>query len=142
MANETSDYGAWQALVGAHTSVSSRFDDHLGETAGLSWGEFDVLTRLRAAGGRLRMSELADLTHASRSGLTRRVDRLQRRNLVSREKAIEDGRGQYAVLLPAGAKLHDECMPTHEALISEQFTEVLSQDELESLASLLTKISA
>lgn len=134
------DYAAWQALVGAHTQTLARLDRKLTEAAGLSSGEFEILKHLKDAGGRLRMSRLADKSFASRSGLTRRIDRLAQRGLVVRQSAAEDGRGQYAVLLPAGDDLYEEYAPVHRELLTEGFRDVLDEAELASLTGLLSKL--
>lgn len=134
------DFAAWRALNGAHSRTLSAFDSRLEQVAGLSSGEFEILKHLSQAGGRLRMSHLADLVYTSRSGLTRRIDRLRQRGLVARESAAEDGRGQYAVLLPAGIEVYDQCLPAHEEVLLEWFGETLDIDELTSLTNLLTKL--
>ena len=52
---------------------------------GLVGTDFDALLRLaRSPGRRLRMSDLAAQTRLSTSGITRIVDRLERRGLVRR----------------------------------------------------------
>lgn len=134
------DFAAWRALNGAHSRTLSAFDSRLEQVAGLSSGEFEILKHLRQAGGRLRMSHLADLVYTSRSGLTRRIDRLGKRGFVDRESAAEDGRGQYAVLLPAGVEMYEQCLPAHRQVLLEWFGESLDQDELAALTSLLTKL--
>src|SRR5690349_20177137 len=56
------------------------------EEYGLSEGEFDVLATLRRAGDPYERpaGELADHTLVTTGGLTKRVDRLERRGLVER----------------------------------------------------------
>ena len=48
------------------------------------------------------MRELANFVSITVSGLTRVVERLSRQGLVERVRAESDGRGQVAVLTPAG----------------------------------------
>ena len=134
------DFAAWRALNGAHARTLNAFDSRLEQVAGLSSGEFEILKHLNQAGGRLRMSHLADLVYTSRSGLTRRIDRLGKRGFVKRESAAEDGRGQYAVLLPAGTEMYEQCLPAHRQVLLEWFGEILDTDELAELTNLLTKL--
>lgn len=138
--NMEDDYAAWHALVGAHLRTLGAFDRRLMETAGLSCGEFEILKHLKESGGRLRMSRLADLVYTSRSGLTRRIDRMQQRHLVERESAAEDGRGQYAVLQAEGEDTYERCLPSYRDVLLEGFGEILNQEELASLTSLLTRL--
>ena len=66
--------------------------------------EFEVLLKLWLAGGRLRMSELADVALLSRSGLTRIVDELEGLELVTREPDEQDGRVLLATITPLGRR--------------------------------------
>ena len=59
-----------------------QLDTDLRKQTGLRLADFDVLAELAAAGGELRMTELAARTLLSRSGLTRRVARLVDEGLV------------------------------------------------------------
>ena len=67
---------AWQALLRAHATLMRQLATDLVEEVGLTLGDFDVLAQLAQAGGELRMSELAAQTYSSRSGMTRRIDRI------------------------------------------------------------------
>jgi DNA-binding MarR family transcriptional regulator len=67
----------------------------------LAVNEYDVLFTLsRCPSGWLRLNELNDNVLLSQSSLSRLVERLEKRGLVARMPAPEDGRG---VLLPSGA---------------------------------------
>ena len=73
----------------------------------LAW--HDVLAALDAAPeGRMRIHELADAIVFSRSGLSRLLDRLEREELLRRERSSNDRRGAYAVLTPAGRDVLDQ----------------------------------
>lgn len=68
---------------------------------GMNETEFEVLLRLlRTPSYRLRMSDLADQTALSTSGITRVIDRLERDQLVQRETCVNDRRGFWAALTP------------------------------------------
>ena len=77
-------FEAWKALLRAQAELISTLDRELQAERGLPITFFDVLIQLSAAGGRLRMSELADAVLLSRSGVTRLVDRMVRDGLVRR----------------------------------------------------------
>jgi MarR family 2-MHQ and catechol resistance regulon transcriptional repressor len=109
--------------------------------SGASSQSIDVLVRLsRTPGARLRMSELAAQISLTRSGLTRAVDRLERRGLVERASCPEDGRGAFAVLTPAGAGVMAELLPVHVAQLDEVFGGLFTTEEEQTLASLLRRL--
>src|SRR6266704_4581355 len=79
--------GAWQALLRSHATLMRQLESDLERETGLALADFDVLAQLAAAGGELRMTELAARTLISRSGLTRRVARLVDEGLLRRANA-------------------------------------------------------
>ncbi len=111
--------------------------------AGVSMSEFEVLLRLsRSDATRLRMSDLATQANLSSSGLTRLVDRLEGRDLVTRQACPSDGRGSFAVLTSAGLELLLSLMPGHVELIDRWYTSALSPAQLEQITSALRAVRA
>jgi DNA-binding MarR family transcriptional regulator len=105
---------AWGGFLTTHARLTRQLDDELRAAHDMPLGTLDVLIQLaRAPGERLRMRDLADAIVLSRSGLTRLVDRLAADGLVKREKCGDDGRGAWAVLLPAGRDALERALPTH-----------------------------
>ncbi|WP_368498671.1 MarR family winged helix-turn-helix transcriptional regulator [Herbiconiux sp. A18JL235] len=82
---------------------------------GLSEGEFDVLATLRRAGDpfELAPSELADQTMVTTGGMTKRLDRLGARGLLSRRAAGGDGRRRVVALTPEGVEVIDAAFADH-----------------------------
>ena len=106
--------------------------------AGLSMTDFDVLLRLgRSDGGRLRMTDLATQTALSTSGITRVVDRLEKRELVGRETCPSDRRGAFAVLTSSGQQLLASVVREHVRDIDRWFTGLLSPGQLDSMLGAL-----
>src|ERR1700733_6512048 len=92
-------------LAETFAGLQAKIVPALAET-GLSVTDFDVLLRLpRSEGQRLRMTHLAMQTALSTSGITRVVDRLEKRGLVRRETCPSDRRGSFAVLTDAGQQI-------------------------------------
>src|SRR5437899_6817625 len=89
---------AWQALIRAHATLMRQLAGDLVESIGLTLGDFDVLAQLGQAGGELRISDLAAQAYSSRSGMTRRIDRLADEGLVARAQTDADGRGVVVAL--------------------------------------------
>ena len=116
-------------------------DAELERVHGLALSDYDVLVTLDAAPGRrLRMAELADAVLLTRSGLTRRVDRLERAGLVERVRCPEDGRGMHAQLTTAGAEALSEARPTHLAGVRRMFAGRLDPDDLARLAGIWRRL--
>jgi DNA-binding MarR family transcriptional regulator len=105
---------------------------------GLSGPDAGVLMRLaRSPGGRLRMTDLAAQTALSTSGITRIVDRLERRDLVRRDVSASDRRSALAVLTDAGhQRLRDEIGPLLDAIQRTVF-DPLTADQIDGFLEAL-----
>jgi DNA-binding MarR family transcriptional regulator len=128
-------FEAWKAFLRAQAGLIRTLDNELVAEEGLPITFFDVLAQLSAAGGRLRMSELADAVLLSRSGVTRLVDRMVRAGLVRREQCPEDRRSLYATLTPEGEQALAEALPVHFAGIANHFGRHISDEEAKTLAA-------
>jgi DNA-binding MarR family transcriptional regulator len=132
---------AWRSLLQAHATLMRKLGTDLEQETGLTLGDFDVLAQLAQAGGDLRMTELAARTLASRSGMTRRVDRLVQEGLVRRSDDDEDARGVVVTLTKAGVVRLTETVPVHLRGVSKLFVEQLDDQELAALESALAKVT-
>lgn len=133
---------AWQALLHAHQRLTGRLDAELRAEHALSLAEYDVLVRLaRADDGRLTMGELARRTMLPPSSTTRVVDRLVERELVVRERSMQDTRVVHARLAPAGRRLVRSAARTHLRGIREHFTGRLNDAQLRAVATALEIIT-
>ena len=129
-------------LVETHAGVTEVFERQL-ESLGVSGSAFEVMIRLaRSDGHRLRMTELADQSTLTNSGLTRLVDRLEAAGLVGREPCETDRRGSFATLTPAGLEKVLGVLPDHVATIDRILTGVLDADELGAFLGALRKVRA
>ena len=126
----TQSTSTWALFLTVHSVLLGKMESAL-KTANLpplEW--YDVLWVLECAPDhRLRMHELAHLVVLSRSNLTRLVDRLENAKLVEREPSVDDKRGAYCVLKPAGSTLRKKMWPTYEKCIFDLFNELLSEKE-------------
>src|SRR6201995_2805228 len=64
------DLAVWGGFLEVHTRLMRMLDADLVATHGMALVEYEVLFKLSAAGGQLRMSDLAQVAMLSRSGLT------------------------------------------------------------------------
>ena len=131
---------AWHALLQVSSRVVAELDRRLDLEHRMSVREFDVLINLdNAAGGGLRMTDLADAVMLSSGGLTRLVGRLEERGLLRREPDPSDGRGHVASLTGPGRARLAEARTTHNAVISELLGAKLTETELAMLERVLLK---
>ena len=131
---------AWSTFLRAHATLVRQLEREIAEATGLTLGDFDVIAQLAGAGGRLRMTELAARAYSSRSGLTRRIDKLEHEGLVRRAGATEDGRGVLVHLTERGLKRVEETAPVHLRGVARHFVERLDDGELELLERALGKV--
>jgi DNA-binding MarR family transcriptional regulator len=110
-------------------------------TAGLGNGDFDVLATLRRSGApyRLSPSDLTATMMVTSGAVTKRVDRLERAGLVTREVSAEDGRGRMVGLTARGQALTDELVVRHWAN-EDRLIGALTPAERRTMVALLRKL--
>lgn len=108
---------------------------------GLQSGEFDVLATLRRSGPpyELTPTELFEATMMSSGGMTARLDRLERRDLIERRPNPADRRGVLVRLTKHGESIIERALPEHLAN-EARLTACLSSKELRTLSNLLKKL--
>ena len=131
----------WRALITVTTGVLGALDSELQAEHGLSLGEYEVLVHLSEEPEHsLRMTDLAGRLHLSPSGITRRIDGLERAGLVERRQCPSDRRGSNAVLTDEGMRRLAAAAPTHVRGVRAHFIDQLSQAEIANLAAALSTI--
>ena len=133
---------AWQAFLAAGSLVDRRLDQQLKEDAGVSHLQYEILARLSTnCDNEMRMTELADALLNSKSGLTYQISQLEKAGLVRRRSCASDDRAVYAVLTDAGRDLLTRAAPGHVALVRELLNDVLTPEQLTTLADGLGEVS-
>src|SRR5471030_3023550 len=131
----------WRALISVTTGILGALDSELQAEHGLSLGEYEVLVHLSEEPEHsLRMTDLAGRLHLSPSGITRRIDGLERAGLVERRQCPSDRRGSNAVLTKEGMRRLSEAAPTHVRGVRAHFIDQLSEQEIANLATALSAI--
>lgn len=131
---------AWRTFLTAHATVVRSLEAELEAQESLALSDFDVLVQLHFAGGTLRMRDLAESVLLSRSGMTRRVDRLEAEGFVSRVACETDRRGSFAHLTNAGRERLQKALPVHLQGIADHFLTPLGAEELASIRTTLGKL--
>ncbi|HTD49478.1 MAG TPA: MarR family transcriptional regulator [Acidimicrobiia bacterium] len=131
----------WRALITVTTGLLGALDGELQSEHGLSLGEYEVLVHLSEEPDHsLRMTDLAGRLHLSPSGITRRIDGLERAGLVERRQCPSDRRGSNAVLTAQGLRRLAAAAPTHVRGVRAHFIDQLSDAEIANLASALSGV--
>jgi len=130
----------WESLFRAQVAVMRRLQSASAFKT-LPVNEYDVLFTLsRCPTGWLRLNELNDNVLLSQSSLSRLVERLEKRGLVERMPAPQDGRGVLLKLTDAGRELQKQIGREHVRDISELLTPALTPAEQRELLRLTEKL--
>src|SRR5262245_35331860 len=96
---------AWQAFVRAFNAATRLSGSSLEGTT-LDPSEYDILvTLVQGPAEGLRPGELAERVLLTKSGITRLMDRVEKRGLIERRSCPTDRRGQLVVLTTEGRRL-------------------------------------
>jgi DNA-binding MarR family transcriptional regulator len=132
----------WRAVIRITAALPRALDADLLRATGLTLHEYAVLLRLSEADGHcLRMAELATAAALSPSWITRLVDELRTRGLVTKTRCALDGRGYIAALTDRGAA---QLTAAHPALLTgahQHLFDHLSPDALGCLGQALADVA-
>jgi DNA-binding MarR family transcriptional regulator len=107
----------------------------------ISFNEYDVLFNLtRQDGHRLRIRDLSRHLLLTQPSVSRMVDRLVVKGLVTKESDPGDGRGTFVCLTDAGYALFRRVAVSHTESINRHVGAALSTDELRQLTALTDRI--
>ncbi len=133
--------GAWVNLVQANRVVQTALEERLEAATGLSWTEFEVLMRLSTSPGqRLKMNEIADQLLASKSGITRLVDRLEALHLIVREVPPDNRRVINGRITEVGLEALQRARAVFAAGLEDLFSRHLSDPDVRQLRRILRRL--
>jgi DNA-binding MarR family transcriptional regulator len=116
-------------------------DAELAAEHGMTTRDYEVLLYLaQAPDRRLPMSALAESTRLTRSGITRLIDGLVEGGLIERVACPSDARISYAHLTDRGHEKLCAAGCAHVQSVNRLFLEHFTPDEVEQLASLLSRL--
>ena len=132
----------WRAIMRLVKSLPRDLDSDLIHGAGLSASDYTTLMHLSEASNReLRMSDLASATGLSASRMTRLVDDLQTRALVTKVVSSTDARGNVAKLTPRGMAKLRVAWPVHLASVRSRFFDHMDTAAIKLLASAMSSVA-
>ncbi|QGN31834.1 MarR family winged helix-turn-helix transcriptional regulator [Microlunatus sp. Gsoil 973] len=131
---------AWRGFLYTHDRIWREVEANLA-SLNVSMAEYSVLALLGEAGrGGMRMSELAQRRVMSIGGFSRLADRLERRGLIQRQRAADDGRGYTVVLTTQGRALLRKAWRQQHSDLRRLFFDRLDDDDLRHLAEIWARL--
>jgi DNA-binding MarR family transcriptional regulator len=124
--------GRLMSLVGQRMEEAHRLP--------LTW--FEVLLWLQHADGALSVSDLGQFAMLSRSQVSRVLDSLQARGLVTRSPSTADGRSVEVTVTDSGRRLFKEGDHTRRQALADAFTDKLTDDDLADLGRIWRKLKS
>lgn len=132
----------WRSFLLGNARLFERLDADL-RKFGVDLAEYEILVAVsEAPDGRIRMSELADKVHQSRSRLTHTVTRMEKTELVERTTFPTDRRGVWAELTDAGLELLRTAAPDHVAAVRRNFIEAVSPEDYAAIGRVFDAVLA
>jgi DNA-binding MarR family transcriptional regulator len=130
---------AWEALLTAHASLMRQFNAQ-DVWEDFSMKEYDVLYTLSKCQNPIRLSELNRHVLLSQPALSRMVDRLADRGLISRSTDPNDGRGVRLALTGEGLAVQRRIGRRHGRSVARAMLAGLTPAELRQLEELCVKL--
>lgn len=129
--------GFWIRMISNH--VSHNFSIKL-EKSGVTVAEWVILRELYEYDETIQPSKIAEATGLSRGTISKLIDRLLKKDLVTREESLNDRRFQNIMLTTKARKL----VPTLTKIADENdnlFFSAITSEEKKDLREILVKIS-
>ena len=133
---------AFLALLRTNARLRDQLELDVRRISGLSVARYDVLMHLDMAGGRLGLSDLAQVMVLSPSGLSKLLDRMQEAGLVERQPDPNDARATYAAITRHGRAVVRKTRQHHHAFLQHIFGDVLDDRDLADLTRIMTRLNA
>jgi DNA-binding MarR family transcriptional regulator len=131
---------AFYGLVWAGTVLTERVGRALTKAHDLPLSWFEVMLWLASQDEPVSASSLGNSTMLSRSQVSRVLDALQERGLVTRTPSTRDARAVEVALTAEGRRRFEEADATRRACLAPVFTEVLDEADLRALDAVWRKL--
>lgn len=123
--------------------LPQRLDADLVRTTGITVRQYMTLMYLSETPDQeMRIADLANSAALSASRMSRVVDELQKRGLVTKRASSEDRRGNVAKLTPAGRAKLKLAGPVHSASIRERVFDHMKSSTVAQAAQALSEVVA
>lgn len=133
---------AWRSFIETSGDLMRAIERDLAPF-GLDRGDYQLLAMLSEADdGRLRLCDLADTLRLTPSGLTRRMEGVVKKKLVTKSRSTDDRRVTYAHITPKGLELLKKAAPHHLRSVRSLMIDHLTPSEIKALGSAFSKIAS
>jgi DNA-binding MarR family transcriptional regulator len=95
-----------------------------------------------APGGLIRARDLGRLVGWDRTRVSHQLSRMEKRGFVTREECPDEARGSMVRLTSTGRSAIEAAASEHVSTVRRLFFDPLSDDELDTLATLLDRLLA
>ena len=131
---------AWEAVGRCHVSVTRVLQRNV-NLHGLSRREFEVLATLYTADrSGLRLRDLNSHVLLTQSSLSRMLERLELKGLVTRRQDAQDLRGVRVALTSSGSELYEAISVGHDQMVAELISTALDPEEIRVLTRLSERV--
>jgi len=131
---------AWRSFITTTGDLLRAIENEL-EPFDLDMGDYQLLAMLsEAPEQRLRMCDLADALRLTRGGLTRRMEGVVKKKLVSRVQSSEDGRVAFAQMTSKGVATLNAVAPEHVETVRRLMIDLLTPAEVKAVGTAFSKI--
>lgn len=128
-------------VTGGHGKLSAQLAEAL-EAHGIELDMYDALAVLyQEPGGKMGFCDLAGRLVLTKSGLTRRMDRLVKQGLAQREANERDKRAGFAVMTDKGREEYERTKPIYEDAVMKYFGSKITEGEARQLVAIMKRIT-
>ncbi len=133
----------WRRFQRNSADVRRRIDAELVAQHDVSLAWFEVLSTIRDAGGSMRVGELCEQLAEVPSSLSRRLDRMEAGELISRQAApaIDDRRAVIVAIEREGREIWRDANITYRRMVQDQFARSLTDTDIAALHRILGKLA-
>lgn len=131
---------AWESLFRAQVHVMRELAQDF-PIGSVTLSEYDVLFTLSRHPGRsARLRDITNQVFLSQPSVSRMVDRLVARGMVSKGQDPNDGRSAIVTMTEQGMREFRAAAVKHSRTISDIMTSALSREEMQVLANITSKL--
>lgn len=131
---------AWEALSRCHVSVTRVLQRDV-DLRGLSRREFEVIATLHTSDrSGLRLRDLNNHVLLTQSSLSRMLERLEYKGLVTRRQDSQDLRGVRVTLTEQGEQLYQQVSVDHDEKVAELLSTALDSQEIRVFTRLSERV--
>ncbi|MDR7279057.1 MarR family winged helix-turn-helix transcriptional regulator [Catenuloplanes atrovinosus] len=132
----------WRRFVTMQSRLMAQLAAHMQAEGGMSVPDYEVLVHLtEAPGGRMRSTDLLELTCWEKSRLSHHLTRMEKRGFVTRETRPDDLRYSDVVITAEGRAAIEAAAPMHVTHVRSWFVDALTAEELATFAALCDKVT-